>query len=367
MLYPAPMGTPPGSTPADHAAEAPAADAGAPAGTPSSHDQTVEAALAASTRAEATLGALYRAIQQVTQGVSGAREANDQLAQELQRVREMLASSNEQRLVFKNQVELLELQVEEARSDREFLIQEHDQFLAGLLDEHEQTIERLVQERDEAFARVEALLRQTQETVAPVPASARRTNPGLGDMTPPMPTLRPTTREEHDRNLEKLLAERDRSRDVLRRLQQQRDDAQQALAQVTRERDQYLSELARHAPGRVVLQRLPASPQASRRTQPAVPHLATRATDPVPADESDGLGDPIGDRATAPPGGDLEVAIALSRPSPPAGLPAQGVPAAGPKPPLKRKPDPATQPLGGYSLQGDDHDDPGVGGSSKRG
>lgn len=362
------MGTVPGSKPAADAAEAPAGDSPvAPARTPSSHEQTVEAALAASTRAEATLGALYRAIQQVTQGVSGAREANDQLAEELQRVREMLASSNEQRLVFKNQGELLELQLEEARNDREFLIQEHDQFLAGLLDEHEQTIDRLVQERDEAFARVEKLLRQTQETVAPIPASVRRTNPGLGEMTPPMPTLRPATREEHDRNLEKLLAERDRSRDVLRRLQQQRDDAQQALAQVTRERDQYLSELARYAPGRVLLQRLPVSPEASRRTQPAVPHLATRTTDPVPPDTSDGLGDLLGDRATAPPGGDLDAAIALSRPSPPAGIPAQAAPPLGPKPPLKRKPDPATQPLGGYSLQGDDHDGSDVDGSSKRG
>ena len=34
-----------------------------------------------------------QAIQHVTQGVSGAREANDQLAEELHRVREMHASS----------------------------------------------------------------------------------------------------------------------------------------------------------------------------------------------------------------------------------------------------------------------------------
>lgn len=364
MFYPLRMGSEPGSTPAKDTVEA--ADAVSPATSsrsPSSHDQTVEAALAASSRAEATLDALYNAIQQVTQGVSGAREANEQLAEELHRVREMHASSNEQRLVYRNQVALLQEQLEDARNDREFLIREQDRFLAGLLDEHEQTLSRLAAERDEAFARVEKLLRQTQETAPPAAPSVRRTNPGLGDVTPPIPQVVLTTRQEHDRNLEKLLAERDRSRDVLRRLQQQRDDAQQSLAQVTRERDQYLSELSRFAPGRVILQRASPSPQANRRTQPAVPHLANRATDPSPPDASDSLGDTIGDRATLPPGGDLQAAIALSRPSPPAGIPAQREPDT--KPPLKRKPDPATQPLGGYSVRGDDGED--GGGSSERG
>lgn len=137
------MATSPGLSPAESAEEEPAAAREGPeveTRGPTSHEQTVEAALAASTRAEATLGALYRAIQQVTQGVSGAREANDQLASELHRVREMLAASNEQRLVFMNQVSLLEQQLADARSDREFLIQEQDRFLAGLLEEHEAAV-----------------------------------------------------------------------------------------------------------------------------------------------------------------------------------------------------------------------------------
>jgi hypothetical protein len=362
MLYPQRMGSEPGSTPAEDTVEA--APGGSPATgsrSPSSHDQTVEAALAASSRAEATLDALYQAIQHATQGVSGAREANDQLAEELHRVREMHASSNEQRLVYRNQVALLQEQLEDARNDREFLVQEQDRFLAGLLEEHEQTLSRLAAERDEAFARIEKLLRETQDTAPPKSISLRRTNPGLGDVTPPVPQVVLTTRQDHDRNLEKLLSERDRSRDVLRRLQQQRDEAQQSLAQVTRERDQYLSELSRFAPGRVILQRTAPSPAANRRTQPAVPHLAARATDPSPPDPSDALGDSVGDRATAPPGNDLQAAIALSRPSPPTGIPAQ----IGPRPPLKRKPDAATQPLGGYSVRGDDRED--GDGSSGRG
>ncbi|GMV16956.1 MAG: hypothetical protein HS104_26230 [Polyangiaceae bacterium] len=349
------MATSPGLSPAESAEEEPAAAREGPeveTRGPTSHEQTVEAALAASTRAEATLGALYRAIQQVTQGVSGAREANDQLASELHRVREMLAASNEQRLVFMNQVSLLEQQLADARSDREFLIQEQDRFLAGLLEEHEAAVERLVRDREEAFARIEKLMRQTQET-APPSGGVRRTSPGLGDATPIMPSVRPVVVTEMDRNVEKLLAERDRSREVLRRLQQQRDAAQQALADVTKERDRYLSELSRVAPGRIAPPRPLVSPQDARRTQPAVPHLAVRSTDPVPPAE-EGTGENIGERMTAPPGEELQNAIAMSRPSPPAGIPAQSVPTPPQKPPLKRKPDPAMQPLGGYSLRGDD-------------
>ena len=55
------------------------------------------AVLAASTRAGASLSALYRAIQQVTDGVTDARQANEHLTQELSRVREMLGASNEER------------------------------------------------------------------------------------------------------------------------------------------------------------------------------------------------------------------------------------------------------------------------------
>lgn len=361
------MATSPGLSPAEGADEAPAAAREAPeveTRGPTSHEQTVEAALAASTRAEATLGALYRAIQQVTQGVSGAREANDQLASELHRVREMLAASNEQRLVFMNQVSLLEQQLEDARNDREFLIQEQDRFLAGLLEEHEAAVERLVRDREEAFARIEKLMRQTQET-SPPSGGVRRTSPGLGDATPIMPSVRPVVVTEKDRNVEKLLAERDRSREVLRRLQQQRDAAQQALADVTKERDRYLSELSRIAPGRIAPPRPLVSPQDARRTQPAVPHLAVRTTDPVPPEE--GTSENIGERMTAPPGEELQSAIAMSRPSPPAGVPAQAAPAPPPKPPLKRKPDPTTQPLGGYSLRGDDESaDEGVKGPAGR-
>lgn len=360
------MDTSPGLSPPENAPEAsprttasyeaPSASSVPRTGPPRTHDETVEAALAASTRAEATLGALYAAIQQVTQGVSGAREANEQLSSELHRVREMLATANEQHLVYENQVALLQQQLEAAQSDREFLIEEQDRFLAGLLEEHAQTVEQLIAEREEAFQRVERLMRQVQETAPPMPRARVSTHPGLGEDSAVTPPLRSIERPDVDRNVEKLLAERDRSREVLRRLQAQRDEAHQALAAVTKERDRYLSELSRIAPGRVAAPRPLVSVEDSRRTQPAVPHLTTRTTDPSPADDG-ALGQPIGERMTLPPAIDQSAVIALSRPSPPSGTLAQPA-SADEKPPIKRKPDPTTQPLGGYSLRGDDTKEP---------
>jgi hypothetical protein len=332
---------------------------------PDSDEGTVEAALAASTRAEATLSALYRAIQTVTAGVSGAREANDQLATELQRVREMLGSSNEQRLALKNQVELVEHQLRESEREREFLVEEQDRFLTGLLEENEQTVERLVREREEAYSRLEQLMRQLQETSPP----KRRTNPGLGmgDATPLAPSVRPSDPGAPPNvDYQKLVAERDRARGVLRRLQQQRDEAQQALAKISEERDQLAAELAKVAPSRVASPPRPFSPQDGRRTQPAIPLAVNRVTDPSPPTDDD-LGRPLADRLTAPggPPEELAAAILASKPSPPKGTPAQAAPTdppktplrsgtPPPKPQLKQKPDPTTRPLGGYSMSGDD-------------
>ncbi len=337
---------------------------------PSSHDgtgdeQTVQAALLASTRAEATLSALYRAIQQVTAGVSGAREANDQLSSELQRVREMLGASNEQRLSLRNQVALLEQQLyefrEEAMREREFLLAEQDKFIGGLLEEHDQVVDRLVREREEALARVKS------DSLPPV---RRSTHPGLGaaDATP-TPGRLSDPGPDPEKTVERLVAERERAREVLRRLQNQRDEAQQSLVKMTSERDRILAELSRLAPARVAPK--PAiSIQDVRRTQPAVPMAVQRVTDPAPAEDGNSLGLPIDDRVTAPPEeAAVEAALVASRPSTvpgrsaasqeaptdPPRRPAPVTPLAPEKrPPLKRKPDPTSRPLGGYSMSGED-------------
>jgi hypothetical protein len=334
-------------------------------------EQTVQAALLASTRAEATLSSLYRAIQQVTAGVSGAREANDQLAAELQRVREMLGASNEQRLSLKSQVALLEQQLFELRSEaireREFLLAEQDKFITGLLEEHDQAVDRLVREREEALARAKA-----SDTQPPI---RRSTTPGLGlSEVTAAPGRISDPGVDPERSIERLMAERERAREVLRRLQAQRDEAQQALAKMTEERDAIQAEFAKIAPARVAPVVRPMALQDIRRTQPALPQALQRVTDPAPAEPAPALGEAVDpqDRVTAPP--ELvahEAAIVASRPSVPAPRSAQeaptdppkrpltAAPISPPKPPLPRKPDPASRPLGGYSMSGDalgDHD-----------
>jgi hypothetical protein len=330
------------------------------------HDEhTVQAALLASTRAEATLSSLYRAIQQVTAGVSGAREANDQLAAELQRVREMLGASNEQRLSLRSQVLLLEQQLievrDEAMREREFLLAEQDKFITGLLEEHEAVLDRLVHEREEALARAKA-----SDTVPP---QRRNTSPGMGSNDPtPAPGRLSDPGADPERNIERLMAERERAREVLRRLQTQRDEAQQALGKMTEERDAIQAELAKIAPARVAPKPV-VSMQDIRRTQPAVPLAVHRTTDPAPAEPSAGDGLGLEDRVTAPPDAPThEAAIVASRPSvpvprplasqeaptdPPKRPPHTSAPISPPKPPLPRKPDPTSRPLGGYSMSGE--------------
>ena len=169
-------------------------------------EEHVRAALAASSRAEASLSALHRAIQLVTANVSGAREANSQLNQELARVREMLGSSNEERLALKNRVELLERALVEARdqadAERRYIIDDQDRFLAGLLDEHEQTLERVVREREALRAQLEQMARRDA-------AEERRSN-----LTPPDRPITDAAQElvEARHVIEKLTTERDRSR-----------------------------------------------------------------------------------------------------------------------------------------------------------
>ncbi len=199
----------------------------------------MRAAIAASSRAEASLSALHRAIQQVTANVSGARDANTQLNQELSHVREVLGASNEERLALKNQVEFLERELSDAREqveqERRFLIEDQDRFLAGLLEEHEQALARVVHDREALRAQLEQLARRDA-------AEERRSSV--------TPLERPAAGDSHElaearRIIEKLGNERDRSRELLRRLQAQRDDAQAQLASLLRENAELSAELTR--------------------------------------------------------------------------------------------------------------------------
>lgn len=301
--------------------------------------EQLRTAVAASARAEASLSALQRAIQQVASGVTGAKEANEHLSAELHRVRELLASTNEQRLALRNRADQLEAELArahaDAKADRDFLIEEQDRFLTALLEEHEATVERIDRERQRALAEV-ARLEQRR------PSGAHRAHTPAGD---------------GDEQLAKLLEERDRSRQVVRRLQTQRDEAQ---AEATR-----LAAALEEARRQLIHVGRPATTEPpdrfARRTEPARPHPTDDADVPepeaaLPAGDRPTLDGAAFRRATLPPEPD-ELAAALKRAR---RSPASGQPAAKPgdnggrRVPLKSKPDPSRQSLGGYSLRGDD-------------
>jgi hypothetical protein len=150
-----------------------------------------QAALAANVHAEARLGALFRTIQHFSAAVSGAREANEQVSQELERLQELLSASNEQQMELRYRVTVLEQALarteQQAAREREFLIDQQDAFILLLCQE---------QERD-----VQELLR--------------------------------------------LRLERDQLAGDLGRIQAQRDEAQAAVVRIASERDQALIELSR--------------------------------------------------------------------------------------------------------------------------
>jgi DNA repair exonuclease SbcCD ATPase subunit len=309
----------------------------------------VRAAIAASSRAEASLSALHRAIQHVTANVSGAREANTQLNHELAHVREMLGSSNEERLALLNRVELLERELADAREqgeqERRFLIDDQDRFLAGLLEEHEQALARVVHDREALRAQLEQLARRDA-------AEERRSTA--------TPVQRPVAEAGHElaearRLIEKLGNERERSREVLRRLQAQRDDAQAQLARLLRENAELAEELT-HLRGTTR-----GGATDGKRTMPARPNVHALGDEEVDAGDRPTVEASATQRTTEPPAmSQLEAAIIPSRRSPPAGNQRITAP-AGPRvaerepvSPLARKPDPISRPHGGYSVSGEE-------------
>jgi hypothetical protein len=193
-------------------------------------DVQVRAALAASTRTEASLSGLMRALQTLSNGVSNAREANVELVRELETLREMVGNSNQQALVLKNRVSALEEALENtqqaAASERAFLIDQHDNFIAGLIEDHEHLVLTLSTELEEA--------RQRARSAPPPPlSSAERNEAQLREQV-----------EAAQRGIDKLVSERDRTREALLRLQAQRDEAQAQVVRLARERDLARSELA---------------------------------------------------------------------------------------------------------------------------
>ncbi len=218
-------------------------------------DARLQAALAASARAEASLTGLFRAIQHLGNGVGGAREANESLTVELEALRDMLSSANEQQRLFESRVEQLELVLDRARKEhdreRTFLIDQQDTFLVKLLDEQEAELKRRDTDLEVLRGRVVELERRQLVSIPPPlqlpslsPSSMQLVEPARPSQ-PPLSELERAERDELERTAQKLATDRERARETVIRLQAQRDEAQSAVVRISKERDDALHQVHR--------------------------------------------------------------------------------------------------------------------------
>ncbi len=167
-------------------------------------DTHFSAALDAGTRAGLSLDDLARTITNLSSGVVGAREANAQVVQELATLRAMLGSANEQQLALRHRGALLEQELalvrEQAAGEQAFLIEQQDEFLAALLEDHEEAVRAasagaepssLPAQLDEAQARVAKLERECAELRAEVSQLRAQLGSTRPSATPPPVTGRP--------------------------------------------------------------------------------------------------------------------------------------------------------------------------------
>jgi len=353
----------------------------------------LEAALAASNRSEASLSLLMRVVRDLSEGVSGAREANVQIVREMECIADMLGGANERQLALRNRVVFLERALEkaqqEAREERAYILDQQDAFIAGLIDDHEEVVAELRREIELA-----------RERTSQRPTSAPEVDAELATLRSELSTLRSELTLTRG-DVEKLLQERERTRETLLKLQAQRDEAQAAVVRATRERDLARSQASDSRISRgfsdAVKQALPSSngslqpaptssprhePESDRRDAPTEPPPKRASLTPAPASPREALrplaldfphrvtdpAEPLPEglrQAVLPPSGNTpslkpEAAPVSSndtptiRPVAPSG-PAESLAALGAKltssmPPLKMKPDPSTRPLIGYSI-----------------
>jgi hypothetical protein len=340
-------------------------------------------ALAACTRAEANLGAVLRTIQHLAAAVGSAQEAKGEIVDELEQLRALMASADEQELTFKHRITILEQALErgerEATRERAFLFEQQDAFIAGLWDEHEQELTEVKRR----LASLDEMLRESREETRALSSTAASAASRAEELT------RKLSRSETD--LGRVDADCSTALDALSRCQNERDQALAVVTQLTRERDQLRADLARAlgvlatrpnsesggslaattnptgtpiplvtrgesgritaAPSELELQ-IPRSPSQITGSAPIgrVPVSSVRS---VPA-SSDSA------HATRPPPSTRP----LSSANPAAlGAPATEAEAAqssGARAAVKQKPDASTRPLIGYSLSSDELHDSGL-------
>jgi len=170
--------TSPSSAPAPSAAFGPARSGEFAAVEPASGagaidlSQRLAAALTASARAEAALRAMFRTVKFLGASVGAARETNEALVHELRELQALLgerALLSEERLpseermtakAIEARAHLLEQALgeaaEQAVRDREFLIAEHDSFIASLVGDHDKEMSHLRRRVADAESRLAA-------------------------------------------------------------------------------------------------------------------------------------------------------------------------------------------------------------------
>jgi len=168
----------------------------------------VEAALDATHRTSTSLSSLLDTLGRFTSGINGAQEASEQLKHELFMLRDMLGTSNQERLALKVRVDNLEHQLEQAKGDGEqeqrYIRDEQDRFIAALMDEYETEIEHLKR----------AL---------------------TGTSQPVNPTLLSRELQHALESVEVADAERQHSRELAHRAHRQRDSAQREVTRLEQE------------------------------------------------------------------------------------------------------------------------------------
>src|SRR6478752_6074340 len=355
-------------------------------------DARLQAALAASARADASLTGLFRAIQQLGNGLGGAREANESLALELEGLRDLLGVASEQQQIFERKISELEQVLDRTRKEhaheRGYLIDQQDLFLVKLLDEQELELKKRDAAVEALHARLAELERRDQVALAPtliqdeVPSAPIR----LVELEPPpvstISEVERAERAELERTAQKLAEDRERARETVARLQAQRDEAQIAVARIERERDEALHEIHRLKSElggpRIPLSTRPPSPESRRDSSPgrfsaaaqtlAQIELEARLGQPiVPSSTGEGSPSssaghdsqralPISSVLSPPRGTPFTTPIPSrlspppSRLSPPPAARYSSPPVESRSSPLKQKPDASTRPLVGYSL-----------------
>lgn len=166
-----------------------------------------------------------RSIRDLSAGVSGAREANVQLLRELEGMSDLLGAANERQLALKNRVALLEQSLErahiEAERERAYILDQQDAFIAAMMEDHEQVIGELNRELDSLRTRAS----QRPLTVSAEPAAA--SDGGEAGAREELEAAR--------KLIDKLVGDRERTRETLLKVQAQRDEAQAALVEFAKD------------------------------------------------------------------------------------------------------------------------------------